>query len=238
MRLIAARHAVAGLACLVTVAGPAAAGALTGAVTQTRESQAALTPNDALRLLREGNARFASGTTLRRDLTEQIALTRGGQFPFAAILGCIDSRVPPELVFDTGLGDVFSARVAGNIVDDTLLGSLEFATQVAGARAIVVLGHTECGAVKGACDGVRLGHLDAVIGGIAPAVAASRADVPAPHDGKNPAFVAHVTQANVRLQAKALTERSPILAKRVADGQLAIVAALYDVSSGQVRFLD
>ncbi len=238
MPLIAARHAIAGLTCLVAVAGATATATPTTAVTHTRETQAALTPADALTLLREGNARFAAGTTLRRDLTEQIAVTRGGQHPFAAVLGCIDSRVPPELIFDTGLGDVFSARVAGNIVDDALLGSLEFATQVAGARAIVVLGHTECGAVKGACDGVHLGHLGAVLGAIAPAVAASRADVPAPHDATNPAFVAHVTETNVRLQAKALTARSPILAKRVGDGQLVIAPALYDVGSGQVRFLD
>jgi len=205
--------------------------------TQTRESQSAMTPDQALQLLREGNERFVAGLTLRRDLSEQVRATQGGQFPYAAILGCIDSRVPPELVFDTGIGDVFAARIAGNVPDDEVLGSLEFATQVAGARLVVVLGHTACGAVKGACDGVKLGHLTELLAQLAPAIAASK-DVPGPHDSSNPDFVQHVTEANVRLTTKALRERSEILRELAAGGRLKVVGAIYDVASGRVTFLE
>ena len=207
------------------------------AAVQTRESQAALTPDQALALLREGNARFVAGASLHRDLPAQARATAAGQFPFAAVLGCIDSRVPPELVFDAGLGDVFSARIAGNVLDDELLGSLEFATRVAGARAVVVLGHTSCGAVKGACDGVQLGHLTQTLALLQPALEACR-DVPGPHDSSNGEYVRRVTEANVRLVSDALVERSPLLADLVRDGVLRIVPALYDVSDGRVSFLD
>jgi carbonic anhydrase len=219
-------------ACLAPAGAQAAAGAA-----QSAESQAAMTPDQALRLLQEGNARFVAGTTLRRDLLAQVRETRAGQYPFAAVLGCIDSRVAPELVFDTGIGDLFVARIAGNAVDDELLGSLEFATQVAGARLIVVLGHTRCGAVIGACDGVRMGSLTRTLALLEPALAAAREAVPGKHDSSNPAFVAHVTEANVRLGARALVERSPILAERVREGRLRIVSAIYDVDSGRVEFL-
>ena len=221
----------------LAIAAPAAADQIPQSPVQTRETQAALTPDAALALLRSGNERFVSGTPRERDEREQVRLTSGGQFPYAAILGCIDSRVPPEIVFDTAIGDVFAARIAGNVLDDDLLGSLEFATRVAGAKAIVVLGHTECGAVKGACDGVQMGHLTQTLSHLAPAVTAARQQVPAPHDGKNPAFVARVTDLNAELTAKAMTERSPILRDLVAQGKLKIVPAVYDVSTGRVRFL-
>jgi carbonic anhydrase len=207
------------------------------AVTQTKETQSAMTPDGALRLLREGNARFVAGTTLRRDMKEQILATSGGQYPYAAILGCIDSRVPPELIFDTGLGDIFSARIAGNVVDDELLGSLEFAAKVAGVRAIVVLGHTQCGAVKGACDDVRLGHLTQTLALLEPALAAAR-DVPGKHDSSNPAYVRQVTEENARLTARAILARSPLLAELVRNGRLSVSSAIYDVASGGVQFLD
>lgn len=218
----------------VLVAGASAAVAAT---VQTASSQAAMTPDDALRLLQAGNDRFVAGTTLRRDLVDQVRETRVGQYPFAAVLGCIDSRVPPELIFDAGIGDLFAARIAGNVADEELLGSLEFATKVAGARLIVVLGHTQCGAVLGACDGVEMGSLTRTLALLDPALAAARAEVSGKHDSSNPAFVAHVTEANVRLGARSLVERSPILAELVRDGRLRVVPALYDVETGRVEFL-
>lgn len=221
----------------LAIAVPAAGDQPLQVPVQTKESQAALTPDAALGLLRAGNARFVSGTPRERDELREVQLTSGGQFPYAAILGCIDSRVPPEIVFDTAIGDVFAARIAGNVLDDDLLGSLEFATSVAGAKAIVVLGHTECGAVKGACDGVQLGHLTQTLSHLAPAVTAARQQIPAPHDAKNPAFVTRVTDLNAELTAKAMTERSPILRDLVAQGKLKIVPAVYELSTGRVRFL-
>lgn len=231
MRSILAATLVASLAfhAVPTVAGAAAP--------QTRDTQAATTPERALELLRDGNRRFASGTTVRRDLLEQARQTAGGQYPYAAVLGCIDSRVPPELVFDTGLGDIFAARIAGNGADDELIGSLEFAARVAGVRAIVVLGHSHCGAVKGACDGVQLGHLTKTLAMIAPAVRESKV-APGPHDSKNAAFVEQVTRTHARLTAKALLERSTILAGLAKEGKLAVAPAVYDLESGRVEFLD
>ena len=200
-------------------------------------SPEATTPETALRRLREGNERFAAGLTLRRDLVAQVSATKKSQHPYAAILGCIDSRVPPELVFDTGIGDVFSARIAGNVLTDELLGSLEFAAQVVGAKLIVVLGHTECGAVKGACDGVKLGHLTGTLALIAPALAAA-SGVSGPHDASNAEYVRHVTEANVRLSARALLERSAILRELEKSGDLRVAPALYDVATGRVTFLE
>lgn len=232
---------IAALAALMAPLGPRAAVAGTagtaGAAAQTRETQAAMTPDAALRLLREGNDRFAAGLALQRDLAEQVRDTSAGQYPFAAVLGCIDSRVPPELVFDTGIGDIFSARIAGNAFDDELLGSLEFATKAAGARLIVVLGHTQCGAVKGACDGVELGHLTQTLALLRPAIEASK-DVAGPHDSSNAEYVKHVTEMNVRLTARALLERSEILAGLEKEGRLKVVPALYEVETGRVRFLE
>lgn len=208
-----------------------------GARVQTAATQAEMTPARALQLLQEGNARFLAGTTLRRDLLAEVRDTRGGQYPFAAVLGCIDSRVPPELVFDAGIGDLFVARIAGNTVDEELLGSLEFATKVAGARLIVVLGHTQCGAVKGACDGVQLGALTRTLALLEPAVAAARETVRGKHDSSNAEFVAAATEANVRLGARAMVERSAILSQLVREGRLRVVPAIYEIETGRVRFL-
>jgi carbonic anhydrase len=204
---------------------------------QTRASQSAITPAHALELLKQGNARFVAGAPLRRDLLAQMHATAAGQFPFASIVGCIDSRVPPELVFDQGLGDVFSARIAGNFVDDEILGSLEFASKVAGSRLIVVLGHTQCGAIKGACDGVQFGNLTTTLSHLAPAVDAVK-DVPGPRSSKNAIFVGAVTDMNVRLTVAAIRERSPVLDALAKSGELAIVGAIYDVATGAVTFLD
>lgn len=222
---------------MVSIALLAADGAHARSAAQDRASQTGTTPDDALRMLREGNERFAAGLTLRRDLREQVAATRSGQFPYAAVLGCIDSRVPPELVFDTGIGDVFATRTAGNYADAEILGGLEFATKVAGARLIVVLGHTGCGAVKGACDGVELGHLTGTLSQLAPALEAS-AQVPGAHDSSNAAYVRHVTEANAKLTAARLASESPILRALVEAGQLRIVAAIYDVATGRVALLE
>ncbi len=211
--------------------------AVRAAASEARASQPPKTPDDALRRLLEGNERFASGVAVRRDLLQGVAATRDGQTPFAAVLGCIDSRVPPELVFDTGIGDIFVTRTAGNVLDETILGGLEFATHVAGAGLIVVLGHTACGAVRGACDGVQLGHLTDTLALIRPALAASES-VPGPHDASNDAYVGHVTEANVRLTARRLADESPILRERIREGRLRIVPALYDVATGRVSLLD
>ncbi|MFU8764232.1 MAG: carbonic anhydrase family protein [Haliea sp.] len=205
-------------------------------VTQTAASQASISPADALALLQAGNARFVAGTLLERDLADQVAITAKGQYPHSIVLGCIDSRVPPELVFDQGLGDIFSPRIAGNIVTPELLGSMEFAAGVAGSRAIVVLGHTECGAVKGACDGVELGNLTSNLAHIQPAVAA----VPVaegPRDSSNKAWVNAVAHENVALTVQRILTDSPLLKGLVDEGKLVVVGAMYDVATGKVEFL-
>jgi carbonic anhydrase len=206
-------------------------------VAQTKETQAAITPHLALQMLKEGNERFASGTTRRRNLAAQIKATGSGQYPFASIVSCIDSRSGPELVFDQGLGDIFAARVAGNIVDDDILGSLEFASRVAGSKLIVVLGHSSCGAIKGACDGVKMGHLTGLLAKIQPAVDAVPADV-SPRTSKNDAFVEKVAEANVRLAVRDVRERSDVLREMQEKGEIAIVGAMLDVKTGRVTFYE
>jgi len=206
------------------------------AVTQTKATQAALTPDQALAMLRDGNARFVGGHAASRDLLAQVHATASGQYPYAAILGCIDSRVTPERAFDAGIGDLFVARVAGNVLDDDVLGSLEYATEEAGARAIVVLSHSSCGAVKGACDHLKMGHLTGLLALLDPALHAAES-VPGAHDSKNAAYVDRVARENARLTAHALTQRSPILAHLVEEHHLRIVPAMYDVKTGRVEFL-
>jgi carbonic anhydrase len=207
------------------------------AETQTRATQAALTPDEILKMLKAGNERFVSGKMLQRDLHAQVKQTASGQYPMAAIMGCLDSRVPPELVFDMGIGDLFVGRVAGNYVDTDMLGSFEFATKVAGAKVILVLGHTECGAVKGACDGVQIGNLTHTLSNLAPALYAVR-DVEGPRNAGNKKFVDAVTRANVELNVQALVDRSAVLRDLVKAGKLKIVGGIYDVKSGRVTFLD
>jgi len=201
----------------------------------TREDQAATTPDKALQMLKEGNKRFVSGRMHQRDLMAQVKATASGQYPFAVVIGCIDSRVPPELVFDQGIGDIFSPRIAGNFVNTDIIGSSEFATRLAGAKLILVLGHTECGAVKGACDNAQLGNLTHTLSNIMPAVY-SVTNVPGARDSKNAAFVQKVAEANVRLSVKALTDRSSLLQDLVANGNLKVAGAMHDIATGRVTF--
>jgi carbonic anhydrase len=201
----------------------------------TPERQAALNPDDALAKLKAGNERFVSRNMRNCDLLDQVRATSAGQFPSVVIVGCIDSRVPPELVFDQRIGDVFSARVAGNIINDDIIGSSEFATKLAGAKLIVVLGHSECGAVKGAIDGAKLGELTQLLAKIRPAVEASK-DAPGVHTSKNADFVQQVAITNAKLAAENLTKGSEVLRDLVAAKQLKIVSAMHDVATGRVTF--
>lgn len=206
-------------------------------ITQNKDTQATITPARAQEMLAEGNQRFLDRSGETRDLLEQVELTKGGQAPFAVILSCIDSRVPAEIVFDQGIGDVFSARIAGNFVNEDLLGSIEFATKVAGAKLVLVLGHSACGAVKGACDHVELGHLTGMLERIAPAVDA----VPEPNDPSernsgNADFVQAVVHKNVEMTVDAIRDQSEILREQESAGEIAIVGAVYDVASGRVEF--
>ncbi|MEL6483761.1 MAG: carbonic anhydrase family protein, partial [Bacteroidota bacterium] len=189
-------------------------------ITQTKATQAALTPNSALELLKEGNQRFVEQKQTPRDLIEQVKQTTSGQYPFATILSCIDSRVSAELVFDQGVGDIFSARVAGNIVNEDILGSIEFACKLAGTKIIVVLGHTSCGAVKGACDDARMGNLTVLLSKIKPAVEAiSEPEDPSLRNSKNAAFVNAVAEKNVYLTIDNLMQKSPVLAEMEENGE-------------------
>ena len=202
-----------------------------------KECQEAVTPQLILEHFKQGNARFASGTGTRRDYLRQVEATAAGQYPLASIVSCIDSRVPAEIVFDQGIGDLFNARVAGNIVNEDILGSLEFASKVAGAKLVVVLGHTSCGAIKGACDDVKLGNLTALIAKIKPAVDK------VPNDGtdrssKNYAFVDKVADQNVRLTVEAIRAKSPLLKEMEDKGEIKIVGAMYDVKTGKVAWDD
>jgi carbonic anhydrase len=204
---------------------------------QTRERQVALSPDEALKEIKAGNERFLSRNMRNCDLLGQVRATAGGQFPFAVVVGCIDSRVPPELVFDQRIGDIFSARIAGNIVDDDIIGSAEFATKLAGAKLIVVLGHSECGAVKGAIDDVELGKLTQLLRRIKPAVEANR-NASGEHTSKNKEFVEQVATTNARLAAQALKQDSQVLQDLVARNELKIVAAMHDVATGRITFLE
>ncbi len=201
-----------------------------------KAEQAALTPAQVLEQLRQGNERFASGKTRQRDMLHDQIVTAAGQYPHAVILSCIDSRAPAEFVFDAGIGDIFNARIAGNIADADLVGSMEFACKVAGAKLVVVMGHTSCGAVKGACDKVQLGNLTGLLEKIQPAVAAVH-DVPGERTSKNTAFVEAVAETNVRLTVERIRELSPILREMEKDGQIQMVGCSYDLETGRVRFL-
>ncbi|RTE54611.1 carbonic anhydrase [Arenibacter aquaticus] len=205
----------------------------------TKETQATMTPEKAMQFLKEGNQRFQDNLKANRNLLEQVNDTSEGQFPFATILSCIDSRVSAELVFDQGLGDIFSIRIAGNFVNEDILGSMEFACKLAGTKLIVVLGHTSCGAVKGACDHARLGNLTALINKIEPAVEA----VTEPADeslrnSKNLEFVDKVAEKNVHLTIENLRKQSPVLAEMEENAEIKVVGAMYDVSNGKVVFYD
>ena len=206
-----------------------------GNTTLTRETQAKITPNKAIEMLKQGNQRFVSGKTIARDFRAQVKQTSKGQFPFAAVVSCLDSRIPPETVFDQGIGSLFVARVAGNFVNDDILGSLEFATKLAGSKLIVVMGHTECGAIKGACDGAQLGLLTAALANINPAVMAVQGDYTS-RTSKDTKFVQAVAEMNVNLTMKKLRDRSVVLREMLDKGEIGMIGAMYDVHTGKVTF--
>jgi carbonic anhydrase len=227
------RRAFCGCALLAGVASRPAHAADECAVF-TRARQKAVDPQEAIALLKSGNDRFVSGRTINCDLMAQVKETAKSQAPFAVVIGCIDSRVPPELVFDQRIGDIFCARVAGNFVNTDIIGSVEFATKITGARAVVVLGHSECGAVKGAIDNVKMGNLTATLSKIRPAVSATKST--GDRSSKNAAFVQQVADMNVKLAAQALTARSSILKELVDAKQLVILPAMHDLATGRVTF--
>lgn len=199
----------------------------------TAESQAALSPTAAVQALKDGNRRFLDRASAPRDPESDIQVTSTGQHPYAVVLGCIDSRVPVETVFDQGIGDIFTARVAGNVVNEDLLGSMEFACKLAGSKAIVVLGHTSCGAVKGAIGKARLGNLTHLVQKIEPIVDQVRAEL----SDEDAGFTDAVAEANVAATLAAIRSDSPVLAELETEGTIALVGAMYDVSSGEVRWL-
>jgi carbonic anhydrase len=211
-----------------------------GAFCKKQDSKAcqdAVTPQQILERFKQGNARFAGGKGTKYDYLKQVKATAAGQYPLASVVSCIDSRAPAEIVFDQGIGDLFNARVAGNIVNEDILGSLEFASKVAGAKLVVVLGHTSCGAIKGACDDVKLGNLTGLLDKIKPAI--SRV----PNDGKdrsskNNAFVEMVAEQNVRLTVATIRAKSPILKEMEDKGEIKIVGAMYDVKTGKVEWYE
>ncbi len=205
----------------------------------TKETQASITPDRALEFLREGNQRFVTNLRANRELLQQVNQTRDGQWPFATILSCIDSRTSAELIFDQGLGDIFSIRVAGNIVNTDILGSMEFACDLAGSKLLVVLGHTSCGAVKGACDHVEMGNLTDLLAKLQPAVYQERSILdPEKRIGKNPEFVESVARINVVRSVRAVIERSFILEHLVNDQRIGVIGAMYDVATGRVHFYE
>jgi carbonic anhydrase len=196
-----------------------------------------LAPADVLDMLKAGNVRFVKNERVSQNLLEQVADTRDGQWPLAVILSCIDSRTSVELIFDLGIGDAFSARIAGNIVNDDILGSMEFACKLAGAKLIVVMGHSKCGAVKGACDHAQMGNLTTLLAKIAPAVEHEKTTIDLnDRTSKNAAFVQKVADINVQLNVEAIMARSPILAEMVANKEIAIVGAMHDLDTGVVHF--
>src|SRR5215472_16242150 len=200
----------------------------------TKESQAATTPQDALAELRAGNARFLAGKSQVHNLPARVRATASGQYPFAVVLSCLDSRIPIEIIFDQGIGDIFSSREAGNVLNDDTLGSLEFACKVSGAKLIAVIGHSNCGAIKGAIDNVQLGSLTGLLDRIKPAIY----NVPnnaSPRDSKNPQFVQQVAEANVRLVMQQIRERSSVLREMLDQGKIGLVGGMYDLETGEVH---
>jgi len=205
---------------------------------QTQKTQEAMSPDTALQALKDGNKRFVTSTQVSRDLMQQVADTSTGQYPFATVLHCIDSRVSAELVFDQGIGDLFSIRIAGNFVNEDILGSMEFATKLAGTKVVVILGHTACGAVKGACDHAKLGNLTGMLEKIAPAVSAVKdpEDVALRTSG-NIDFVNRVAIKNVHMAIDNLRTMSPVLKQMEDAGDIKVVGAMYHIENGQVTFL-
>lgn len=206
-------------------------------MTTDKTTQVAMTPAEARQALIDGNQRFCAGDLTSRKYDGEVQAGIGGQFPFAAVLSCIDSRVPAEIVFDQGIGDIFSARVAGNFVNDDILGSIEYACKVAGSKLVLVLGHSKCGAVSGACDGVELGLITGMLSRIKPAVEAVKEPTDAEQrTSGNAEFLQNVIDTNVDLNVAAVRERSEVLRDLEASGDIMIVGAVYDIATGRVDF--
>lgn len=205
--------------------------------TISKKDQHNITPDQAIDLLHKGNQRFVQNLRFNRNLLQQVNETAEGQYPFAAILSCIDSRTPAELIFDQGLGDIFSIRIAGNIVNDDIIGSLEFACKAAGSKLIVVLGHTNCGAVKGACDGTDLGYLTQLLDKIKPAIQQEKT-FKEDRNGSNLAYVNEVAKINIRNSIEKILEKSADIKELVAKKTIKIIGGIYDVSSGEVTFFE
>lgn len=216
--------------------GPTTATASEPVPALTKEAQSAMTPDKVMAELKAGNERFVKGEPLNRNFSEQVKATSTGQYPAAIVLGCVDSRVPIEIVFDQGVGDVFSARVAGNFVNEDMLGSMEFATAVAGSKLVVVMGHTSCGAVKGACDNVQLGHITDLVNEIGPSVAAA---VPEGEtcSSENADHVQSVAEHNVQRTIDEIRNQSKVMRELEKAGTIKIVGAMYDVSTGKVSWM-
>ncbi len=201
----------------------------------TKETQASLTPEMAFQILKEGNERFTNNLKVNRNLLQQLNETSKEQYPFAVILSCIDSRTSAELIFDQGFGDLFSIRIAGNIVNEDILGSMEFACKIAGAKIVVVLGHSGCGAIKGACDDIKLGNLTTLIGKLKPAMAHVQ-EPTANRNSKNLEFVEKVAAANVCLTIANIKHRSEILREMQDNNEIAIVGGMYEIQTGSIKF--
>jgi len=202
-------------------------------ITQSKQTLEEMTPEKALELLKTGNQRFLEKKQQKRNLLEQTSITSSGQYPFAVILGCVDSRVPPELVFDLGIGDVFSIRIAGNFVNEDILGSMEFAIKVVGSKHIVVLGHTSCGAIQGAKDQVELGNLTGLVNKLQPAVEAVKNEI-GPSEELD---INQIAEMNVTLTIEAIKQKSPILRDMFENKEIGISGAMYDVNTGKVDFM-
>jgi len=206
----------------------------TYAAALTKDQRDKLTPDQIIEAMKKGNERFRSGKMSPQDFVAQKRATAAGQYPAAVILSCIDSRAPAEIILDARLGDTFNARVAGNIANDDLLGSMEFACAVAGAKVVLVMGHTACGAIKGAIDGAQLGNLTGLLNKIKPAVDATRFE--GERSSKNEAFVDEVAKTNVRLTVSAIHQRSDVLAGLEKEGKIKIVGSMYRLVGGRVEF--
>jgi len=205
--------------------------------THNKDTQSSITPETALQILKDGNQRFVNNLKFNRNLLQQVNETRDGQWPFAVVLSCIDSRTSAELVFDQGLGDIFSVRIAGNIANEDILGSMEFACKVAGSKFIVVLGHTKCGAVKGACDHVEMGNLTALLSKLRPAVD-DETITKKERNSTNSEFVENVSTINVHRTVDAILQRSHILHEMIEKGKIGICGAMYNVETGLVDFYE
>ncbi len=205
---------------------------------QTKATQTAMTPAQALAELKAGNERFVAGKSLHRDYPAQVKATANGQYPFAVVLSCLDSRQPIEIVLDQGVGDIFSARVAGNVLDEDVLGSMEFGCKVSGSKLIAIIGHSNCGAIKGAVDNVDLGNLTSLLMKIKPAADSVHTADGQPRTSKNHEFVDEVSEANVKLVMQQIRERSPILREMIDKGEITLVGGMYDLQTGKVEFYD